>query len=337
MDSILFQTYDPYELVVVDDGSTDTTLELLERHPQRPRFRVLRLDNGGPSRARNRGVESSSGQLLAFFDSDTIVDARCVEELVAALDAPDIAGVGGRQISPPDESAFGRDVQRYFEAVGFVSDYVRTERGRHTLEVAHNASCNLLYRRSVFETLGGFDESLWPGEDVDLDHRAHLQGFRHRFSAAAIVAHYRPATPAGFRRMMFSYGRAQRLLVRRYGRFRGLHQLPRAILLFSLGLAAASWYRPWLTSATALGALAASFVMVERWRRADDRGNRFYRLLVSNLVCWLAGWWVEQVSPRFPREPRLVESMRRSTSSPTRDRTITEASAPAPPSGASGG
>ncbi|NJL29317.1 MAG: glycosyltransferase, partial [Thermoanaerobaculia bacterium] len=230
IDSILDQTYAPLELIVVDDGSTDGTAEVLARHPHSGSFEVVRLANGGPSRARNQGVEHASGQILAFFDSDCHLDARCIEELVLGLDAAEVASVGGSQSPPADQGELGNAVQRYFEAVGFMTGYVQGEGTGAIVTTAHNPSCNVLYRREVFEQLGGFDEGLWPGEDVDLDYRATRAGWRHRFNPRAVIYHYRPASPASLRRMFFSYGRAQMLLVRRYGPFRKLHAAALAML-----------------------------------------------------------------------------------------------------------
>src|SRR5689334_7474886 len=70
VDSVLAQEGAAWELVLVDDGSTDATPAVFERYAQDPRVRVLRLDPGGVSRARNRGVALGSAPWVAFLDSD---------------------------------------------------------------------------------------------------------------------------------------------------------------------------------------------------------------------------------------------------------------------------
>lgn len=309
IDSVLAQTYTPLELIVVDDGSTDDTPEILETHPARRDFTVLRIDNGGPSRARNLGVERASGELVAFFDSDCLLDPRCVEELAASLEdestGEPVASVGGLQVSPADETPFGRAVQRYFESIGFVTDYVRTGEDSEAVPTSHNPSCNVLYRRAAFEETGGFDQGLWPGEDVDLDHRASLLGYRHLFQRRAIVEHYRSSSPAAFARMMTSYGRAQRLLVRRHGFIRKLHYMPPAALAGASLLAAGLWWRPRITVLAATAGAAAMLLASERLRRRSGLRAVFYRLLWLNVTCWFRGFLQEMVNPKFSKAPIL--------------------------------
>lgn len=305
IDSILDQTYAPVELIVVDDGSTDATAEVLARHPRSGCFEILTLENGGPSRARNQGVERAHGELLAFFDSDCHLDPRCIEELALGLDRAEVASVGGSQRPPADQGSFGNEVQRYFEAVGFMTGYVQDGSEGAIVTTAHNPSCNVLYRRDVFDRLGGFDEELWPGEDVDLDHRATRAGFCHRFNPRAVIYHYRPASPASLRRMFFSYGRAQMLLVRRYGPFRKLHAAALlALLALPATVLALIWWPVEMTLALMILG-AAAFFGLERLRRHARQGGRFYAFFLSNVGCWLGGFMAELVWPRFRRQAAL--------------------------------
>ncbi|MCG8457155.1 MAG: glycosyltransferase [Holophagales bacterium] len=290
VDSLLAQSHRPVEILVADDGSTDATAELLEAHPRRSEFQLLRLENGGPSRARNLGAAHARGDYLAFFDSDCRVDESCVEALLEGFDGDDVASVGGAQRSPADESPFGLEVQRYFETVGFLTGYLQQGEAGSIVDTAHNPSCNVIYRRRAFDAAGGFDERLWPGEDVDLDHRLHRIGYRHRFNPEAVIEHYRPASLAAFRRMMGSYGRAQGILLRRYGPFRLLHALPllaaAALLAAALGLAA----RPRTTALVLTCGLTLAVTLLELGRRRASTGPGFYTLLASNLECWSRGF-----------------------------------------------
>ena len=309
IDSVLAQTYEPLEMLIVDDGSTDATPAVLDAHPSRRRFTVIRVENGGPSRARNLGVDRARGGLIAFFDSDCLLQPHCVEELADSRGDERVASVGGLQVSPPDETPFGQAVQRYFESIGFVTEYIRTDSDSvDAVETLHNPSCNVLYRRSVLEELGGFDEGLWPGEDVDLDHRASRRGYRHLFQQRAIVEHYRPSSPTAFGRMMSSYGRVQRLLVRRYGIIRRLHYLPPAALVGTLLLAAGLWWRPRLTAVAAAAAAAAALLVLERLRHRSGLGGIFYRLLWLNVTRWFFGFLKELACPRLAKVPSFSET-----------------------------
>ena len=209
-----------YEVIVVDDGSTDGTPELCETFSG---VEVIRLDRGGPSRARNTGVRKARGKLVAFTDSDCFVDSHWLKELEKGFIGPDVAGVGGDQISPADESEMGKRIQEFLKISGFVTRYIQTKAAFG--ETTHNASCNSAYRKIIFEEIGGFDEAQFPGEDLELDIKILRKGYRLIYNPAAVVGHYRPGTYREFCRMMRRYGAGEWHLVRKHGFFR-LPDLP---------------------------------------------------------------------------------------------------------------
>jgi GT2 family glycosyltransferase len=109
---------------------------------------------------------------------------------------------------------------------GIITDYMRSQGSQAIIEVRHNASCNVMYRKDIFLAEGGFLGELWPGEDVELDYRLSQKGYKHYFNPRAVVYHYRPAGIASFSKMMFRYGWAQGFLVKKYGIFRKTQFLP---------------------------------------------------------------------------------------------------------------
>ena len=307
IDSIVGQTYSPIEVFIVDDGSTDATAEIIDNHSASQRFVAIRTTNGGPSRARNIGAARSRGEWLAFFDADCLLHPRCLEYLVEGFVGDDIAAVGGAQQSPLDETSFGKGVQRYFESIGFMTGYIQEAR-KKTVFTDHNPTCNVLYRRAVFESIQGFDEGLWPGEDVDLDRRASLAGYRHRFDPRAIVYHYRPSSLKAFRRMMTSYGRSQPPLIRRYGFIRTLHYVPPGMLLGLLLVIVGLWWWPLQTAWVLAGITAVAVVFLERLRRQSRLGLLFYTFLAVTLTSWLSGFLREVMRPKFKRQLSLPVS-----------------------------
>jgi GT2 family glycosyltransferase len=164
IDSVETQTFQDFEIVIVDDGSTDPeTVRLLETWV-RPRTQVLRTANRGLPAARNFGVAHSRGELLCCLDADDKLAPTWLEKAVEALDAdPDLA--------------FVSHWLRYFgEEEG---DWCPESAGFPQLLDANTINGAALVRRSVWSALGGCDESMREGcEDWELWIRAIEGGYR---------------------------------------------------------------------------------------------------------------------------------------------------------------
>lgn len=269
-----------YEVILVDDGSTDATARIARTYAN---LRVIQAPPGGPSRARNIGIAQARGNLVAFTDSDCVPEKTWLGELVKGFAGQQVAGVGGDQVSPADDSPFGREVQGFFKAIGLVTDYIKT--AATLVETSHNPSCNSAYRREILEEVGGFDEALWPGEDLDLDVRIRSRGYRLLYNPAARVAHYRPPSYRGLARMMRRYGACQWPLILRYGFFRKIYALPAALMAGTLFLAGVLLREPRAWPVLILPALAAFGWF---WLKTRD-GRRSLRWL-SFLTVTLASW-----------------------------------------------
>jgi len=224
IESLLRLNYGNYEIIIVDDGSTDATKQILSGYKEK--ISVMALEHRGPSHCRNRAVSESKAEYVAFTDADCIVDKNWLKELLIGFSGENIAAVGGSQLSPDDETAFGRRVQLFFELTGFLGGYIKKSRRNSLSKVPHNPSCNVMYRREALLAIGGFDEWLWPGEDVDLDYRLAKKGFVLLFNPRAIIYHYRPGSLKKVYSMMCRYGVVQAILTKRYGFFRKIQFVP---------------------------------------------------------------------------------------------------------------
>jgi len=152
IDSLLKQDYPSFEIIVADDGSTDNSRKILAEYGNL--ITVLSLPQCGPSVARNRALEITKGEFVAFTDSDCIAASKLDNELLACFSQTGVVAGGGIQKSPDDETPFGRHAQRFFEVSGMISDYARQKPGLY--ETIHNPSCNSIYRTEVLKKLTDF-------------------------------------------------------------------------------------------------------------------------------------------------------------------------------------
>jgi len=295
IDSILSCAYDNFEIICVDDGSTDKTAEILKSYSGRLKV-IANISSAGPSRARNEAAVAAAGEFLAFTDADCVVDEHWLAELVRCFTGSEVAAAGGRQAVPEDDSAFGKDVSLFMRALGFLTDYLHS--GEGIAEVEHNPSCNSMYRKSVFLEAGGFLAGLWPGEDVELDYRLRKKRLTIMFNPAAVVYHYRPDSPRKFYKMMSRYGWAQGILVRKYGFFRPLQFAP-------LVIAASAFFLAWLlVSDWKVGAFVAAGVSLAAWGyflsviRSFTGAFAFFFLFCSLIFHWNSGFLKGVLAPK---------------------------------------
>lgn len=153
--SVQAQRYRRWELVVVDDGSTDDTAGVLERYADDPRVRVVRVEHGGHARARNHGLAACAGDVIAYLDSDTTWDPGYLDAVVSAFDDPAVQTAYLAQLvhDLANDDAFVRGEP--FDAAA--------------LRAGNYVDLNVFaHRRALVDRFGGFDESLERLVDWDL-------------------------------------------------------------------------------------------------------------------------------------------------------------------------
>lgn len=173
LDSVETQNLRPTEVIVVSDGSSDGTDELVRDRG----LRLVRTDGVGAGGARNAGWRAATSEIVAFTDDDCVARPDWLERLIAPFEgAPSLAIAQGRTVpaapAGPDQRSL--DVSR---------------------ETGLYETCNIAYRRQALEVVGGFDEGLarsWGhfGEDVELAWRVKRAGWESRFVEAATVEHH---------------------------------------------------------------------------------------------------------------------------------------------------
>lgn len=158
IESVLSQTYQNFEIIVVDDGSTDNTKGVATSYPE---VRYIYQDNQGVSTARNRGMTESHGNYLIFLDSDDRLLPNRLELGVNYLDTHSDCGYvfGWARTIGPDGLPLAQQPEDSLE----VANYKSLLEGKALI-----SSGGLMFRRTVLETVGGYNPTLWPSEDYDL-------------------------------------------------------------------------------------------------------------------------------------------------------------------------
>ncbi|MBX3746619.1 MAG: glycosyltransferase [Verrucomicrobiae bacterium] len=207
LDSLLRLHHPDLEVIVVDDGSTDATPEITQAYPQ---FRTLRLpSNLGLSHARNLGIRSATGEIIAFTDADCRVDPDWLRFLVAGLlDAP-VAGIGGPNLLPPDDPPVAALVMA---APGGPMHVLLDDRFAE-----HVPGCNMAFWKWALEAIGGFDPVFrQAGDDVDVCWRLQRRGWRLGFAPSGFVWHHRRPSVREYLRQQAGYGAAEALLLAKH-------------------------------------------------------------------------------------------------------------------------
>ena len=169
---------DAFEVILVDNGSTDRTLEIARSFSTRLRLTILQRPGVNISALRNLGANAARGELLAFLDADCSIPRDWLENAASNL-ASDSAGVIGGNITIPEDS--GWVARTWFQVAYPPKDG----------EVAYVPSGNMLMKSSTFMRIGGFNETIKTSEDCELCSRARGDGFTVREISALTVIHWR--------------------------------------------------------------------------------------------------------------------------------------------------
>ena len=208
LESLLRSDYprDRCELIVVDNGSTDRTAEIVRSTPARYLFESQR----GTARARNCGIQASRGEILAFTDADCLVTTGWLRGLVSGFAAGDVGAVAGDVLPLPPRTA----AQRYAARARHLSPYRYLRRPTFPFAV----TANLAVRQKVFSTVGLLDpDSPRGGECTDFCTRLRREtGLRIEVTHRAPVFHRYRETPGDLFRQHFGYGQGHAYLYEKY-------------------------------------------------------------------------------------------------------------------------
>jgi glycosyltransferase involved in cell wall biosynthesis len=181
LNALLHQTVprSDYEIIVVDDGATDRTREIIEEYPD---VRLLSQPNRGPAAARNLGVSHAKGELALFTDADCVPSDNWIEAITEPFADPEIAGAKGAYRTGQKE------LMARFVQIEYESKYDKMSKDRY---IDFVDTYSAAYRKTVFANDHGFDPvfPMASGEDVEFSYRLAREGHKMVFVPGAVVYH----------------------------------------------------------------------------------------------------------------------------------------------------
>ena len=197
--------YPKYEVIIVNDGSTDNTEKICKEYP----FRIVTTPNQGLSQARNTGLELATGDIVAYTDDDAYPDPHWLRYLADMFLRTSHGGIGGPNLAPTKDS--------------WMSECIANSPGGpiHVLiddqTAEHIPGCNMAFKKECLEAVGGFDPQFRAaGDDVDVCWRLEQQGWTLGFHHSAMVWHHRRNSIRAYWKQQRGYGKAEALLERKW-------------------------------------------------------------------------------------------------------------------------
>ncbi len=201
LEGLLRLDYPAFEVIVVDDGSTDATASIVQAHG----FRLIRTAHRGLSNARNTGMQAAQGEIVAYIDDDVYPAPNWLTHLATTFIRTHHAGVGGPHLVSESDNWIANCVAN---APGGPVHVLLSD-----LNAEHIPGCNMAFRKSTLQSIGGFDPRYRvAGDDVDVCWRLLQRGWTLGFHPSAVVWHHGHNAVRKYWNQQKRHGRAEALL-----------------------------------------------------------------------------------------------------------------------------
>ena len=230
LDSLTRQTFNDFEVIIVEDGSAVPCKAVCDKYAGRLAIHYFMKPNSGPGQSRNYGVERATGDYVLILDSDVVVPAGYLQAVDDELRREPCEAFGGPDRAAdtftPTQKAISYSMTSFFTTGGIRG-------GKKKLDKFYPRSFNMGVRRDVYNKLGGFSKMRF-GEDIDFSIRIFKAGCRCRLFPGAWVYHKRRTDFRKFWRQVFNSGIARINLYKKYPEsLKLVHLLP---MVFTVGV-----------------------------------------------------------------------------------------------------
>ncbi len=292
LESLCGQTFKDFEVVVVEDGSSEKCDTVCEKYADRLALSYHFKPNSGPGPSRNYGAERSQGEYLIILDSDVIVPENYLETIEEELDREPCDAFGGPDRAHESFTTIQKAIN-YAMTSFFTTGGIRG--GKKKLDKFYPRSFNLGIKKSVYEALGGFAPMRY-GEDIDLSTRIFKGGYSCRLFPEAFVYHKRRVKFSSFFRQVKHSGEARVELKKKYPEtFKLVHLLPAAFVAGNLLLVMLGIFHHWLW----LIPIALYVVMVFIDSFVKNKDLKVALLSVPAAYCQLFGYGTGFIGAAF--------------------------------------
>ena len=242
LESLSEQTYLDFEVLLIEDGSTEKCNLVAEKYKDDINIRYYYKENSGRSETRNYGMENAEGDYFVFFDSDCVIPPFYFEKIKKTLDSNYTDSYGGPDKA--DESFTDLQKAISFSMTSFLTTGgIRGSKGVK-MEKFVPRTFNMGFSKEVYEKVGGFKDMF--GEDIDLSLRIRDNGYTCQLISDAYVYHKRRVDLRSFYRQVHVFGMARiSLYLLHPSSLKLVHTLPALFIIISLIMLLVSFYNIW--------------------------------------------------------------------------------------------